>query len=168
MALDPLSLPEAAVPMDLGGARLPGDADSIVSLFNRLPGELAGRERTPRLDETGPSRFTAAYGQLTEDGCSSVRLQAVDLSSREFFPADWTADRFVAWWGLGADGDTVGQPPYTHSNLIPRLYHHRMTQILTPHTGSEFFKVSPSAPTGQIFETRQLTVQHFPPQWAHT
>ncbi len=104
-APDPLSLPEAAVPMDLGDVKLPEDADSIVSLFNRLPRELAGGERTPRLDETGPSRLTAAYGQLPKDGCSSVRLQVEGLSSGEFFPADWTADRLVAWWGLGADRD---------------------------------------------------------------
>ena len=101
----PAAVPEATVPMDLGDVKLPEDADSIVSLFSRLPRKLAGRERTPRLDEVGPSRFTAASGQLPDDGCSSVRLQAEDLSSGEFFPADWTADRFVASWGLGADGN---------------------------------------------------------------
>ena len=105
---DPLSLPEAAVPMHLGAVTLPDDADAIVSLFSRLPRVLVGRERTPRLDEAGPSRFTAAYGQLPEDGCTSVRVQAQDLSSGEFFPADWTADRFVAWWGLGADREVEG------------------------------------------------------------
>ena len=104
-ARDPLSLPEATAPMGLGDVELPEDADSIVSLFNRLPRELTGRERTPRLDETGPSRFTSVYRQLPEDGCSSVRIQADDLSSGGFFPADWTADRFVAWLGLRADGD---------------------------------------------------------------
>ena len=65
----PTELPEAAVPMDLGDVTLPEDADSIVSLFKRLPQNLAGRERTTRLDEAGPSRFTAAYGQLPGDGC---------------------------------------------------------------------------------------------------
>ena len=100
-ASDPLSMPEATAPMGLGDVELPEDADSIVSLFNRLPRELAGRERTPRPDETGPSRFTAAYEQLPEDGCSSVRIQADELPFGGFFPADWTADRYVAWFGRG-------------------------------------------------------------------
>ena len=41
--LVPTTLPEAAVPMGLGDVRLPDDADSIVSLFNRLPRDSGGQ-----------------------------------------------------------------------------------------------------------------------------
>ena len=108
---DPLSLPKSPAPLGLGSVELPDDAESILTLFRQMPDELTGRQRAPQQDQTGPGRYTAAYEQLPENGCSSVRIQVQDLSTGDFFPADWTADMLVAWWTLATDWevDDVGR-----------------------------------------------------------
>ena len=102
-APDPQSLPEALAPGGLGHLRLPADSDSIVAVFAQLPPKVAGRPRSTRFDQRGPSEYTASYGEAGPEDCSPLRLQARDVSTGDFYPIDWTADVLIAWWTLGAD-----------------------------------------------------------------
>ena len=100
---DPSSLPVAVAPQSLGEVDLPDTADDIVALFDRLPTELAGGQRTD--EEAGPDRFRVAYGTTDPVGCMSIGLQAVDVSTGDFYPEGWTAEQVVSSFTEGADWD---------------------------------------------------------------
>ena len=99
---DPRSLPVAVAPQSLGEVDLPDTDAAIVALFDRLPTELAGGRRTPQ--EAGPDRFAVTYETTEPVGCG-IRLQALDVSTGDFFPAGWTAEKVVSMFTEGADWD---------------------------------------------------------------
>ena len=101
-APDPMSLPEAVAPRRLGEVGLPDQPDDITALFDRLPSELIGRQR---MDESPGTELeiNASYGNTEPVGCGTVGLQAMNVSTGEFFPPDWTAETFIAFFTAGAD-----------------------------------------------------------------
>ena len=100
---DPQSLPEALAPGGLGRLRLPADTDGIVAVFGQLPPKVADQSRSTRFDQSGPSEYSASYGEAGAEDCSPLRLRARDVSTGDFYPISWTADVLIAWWTLGAD-----------------------------------------------------------------
>lgn len=100
---DPSSLPEAIAPQSLGQVELPDTATGVVALFARLPTELAGGQRTDEV--SGPDRFRVTYGTTEPVGCSSIGLQALDVSTGDFYPEGWTAEQVVSTFTQGADWD---------------------------------------------------------------
>jgi hypothetical protein len=101
--LDPGALPEAVGPLGLGEAGLPDRADSIAELFNRLPSRLMGKERTIQSDATTPGEINASYGSTQPVGCGTVGIQAMNISTGDFYPQSWTAERVIAGLTTGAD-----------------------------------------------------------------
>jgi hypothetical protein len=75
----------------------------IVSLFDRLPTDLAGGKRTEQ--QSGPDRISVTYGTTEPVGCGSVGLQALDVSTGDFYPEGWTAEQVVSTYTEGADWD---------------------------------------------------------------
>lgn len=100
-APDPESLPEAAAPHGLGEVDLPRTGDDVVALFDRLPSNLGDRRRTAA--PPTQARVSASYGSTEPVGCASVGLQAVDVSTGDFFPEGWTAELVIAMFTTGAD-----------------------------------------------------------------
>ena len=104
-APDPQSFPEVVAPAGLGGISLPATVDEIASLFDRIPEKLVGRERTPQLDASAPGVVKASYGNTGPVGCGTVGFRAQDVSTGDFFPPGWTAERVIAVFTTGADWD---------------------------------------------------------------
>ena len=100
---DPSSLPVAVAQQSLGEVDLPDTADGIVALFERLPAEFASGQRTDEV--AGPDRFRVTYGTTEPVGCMSIGLQAVDVSTGDFYPQGWTAEQVVSAFTEGADVD---------------------------------------------------------------
>ncbi len=111
-----VALPEAPAPGGLGRVQLPADRADITALFGRLPETIAGEPRA-ETDRRGPTdRLVVAYGADDPVLGPQLTLQALDLSSGAFFPADFTAGIFVASVAsvpdyridaFGRDGDLV-------------------------------------------------------------
>jgi hypothetical protein len=100
---DPSSLPASVAPQSLGEVDLPDTADGIVALFERLPAEFAGGQR---MDEVaGSDRFRVTFGTTEPVGCMSIGLQAVDVSTGDFYPQGWTAEQVISAFSEGADVD---------------------------------------------------------------
>ena len=102
---DPDSLPEAVAPHGLGEISLPDQAQEITAMFDSLPPELIGRTRTEELPGTGPGEINASYGKTEPAGCRTVGFQAMNVSTGDFFPQGWTAERVIAVFTTGADWD---------------------------------------------------------------
>lgn len=102
-APDPDSLPEAVAPQGLDEATLPDRAEDITALFDRLPSDLVGGTRTDESSGNDPQEITASYGSTQPVGCGTVGLQAMNVSTGDFFPRDWTAETVVAAFTTGAD-----------------------------------------------------------------
>jgi hypothetical protein len=102
-APDSSSLPEAVAPLGLGDVDLPDNADSITALFNRLPPRLMDRERTMQSEAVTPAEISASYGITQPVGCGRVGLQAMDVSTGDFYPPGWTTERVIAVFTTGAD-----------------------------------------------------------------
>lgn len=102
-APDPWSLPEIVGPWGLGAVGLPDNADSIAELFNRLPSRLIGKQRTIQLDTMAPGEITASYGATQPVGCGTVGLTAMNVSTGNFYPPGWTAERVIAVLTAGTD-----------------------------------------------------------------
>jgi hypothetical protein len=102
-APNPDALPEAAAPHGLGEVDLPDTADGIVALFDRLPANLIGRQRTDGPPAAPSSRISASYGSTEPVGCATVGLQAMNVSTGDFFPEGWTAEMVLAMFTTGAD-----------------------------------------------------------------
>jgi hypothetical protein len=100
---DPQSLPEVPAPLGLANIRLPDDAESVDALFNSLPPNLMGNERTIESAGTGSAEIWASYGNTQPVGCGANGIKAVNVSTGDFFPQDWTAERVVAVFAAGAD-----------------------------------------------------------------
>lgn len=100
---DPNAVPEAVAPHGLGEVDMPDTADKIVALFDRLPSTLVGRQRTDDLSGPVSNRINASYGFTEPLGCGIVGLQAMNVSTGDFFPEGWTAEMVVAMFTTGAD-----------------------------------------------------------------
>ena len=100
---DPQSLPELPAPMGLADIHLPEDAESIDELFNRLPLNLMDNPRTIQSTGSSSGEILASYGNTEPVGCGTKGLQAMDVSTGDFFPQGWTAERVVAVFTTGAD-----------------------------------------------------------------
>ena len=100
---DPESLPGVVAPLGLSDIDLPDDAESIGELFNSLPSNLMGRQRMAQFDANTPGEIRASYGNTQPVGCGTVGLQATDVSTGDFFPQGWTAERVIAVFTTGAD-----------------------------------------------------------------
>ncbi len=107
-AEDPMSMPERAGPTGLSTIGLPHDRGTIIGLFNRLPERLLGRTRGDEIRSPLPDRINASYGKTEPMGCGMVGLQAADVSSGDFYPTGWTAERVIALFASGSDW-TVGR-----------------------------------------------------------
>jgi hypothetical protein len=81
---------------------LPDTAAGIGALFARLPIEFAGGQRTDEV-VSGPDRFRVSYGATGPVGCGTIGLQALDVSTGDFYPQGWTAERVVSAFTEGAD-----------------------------------------------------------------
>lgn len=51
----------------------------------------------------GPDRFRVTYGTTEPVGCASIGLQALDVSTGDFYPEGWTAEQVVSAYTEGAD-----------------------------------------------------------------
>lgn len=111
-----VEVPEAAAPHGLARIEWPSDAAGIEALFGRLPTRVANEARTGTPTEERAGRFVVAYGNDRSGLGPPLIIQAVDVSTGDFWPADWTADRVVhalaggADWtveAVGRDGDLV-------------------------------------------------------------
>jgi hypothetical protein len=100
---DPQSLPEVPAPLGVADIDLPDDAESITALFNSLPPRLIGNERTIQSTGDRPGEVLASYGNTQPVGCGTNGLQAMDVSTGDFFPQGWTAERVVAVFAVGTD-----------------------------------------------------------------
>lgn len=100
---DPGALPEAVGPQGLGRVSLPDNADSIAELFNGLPSKLIGSQRTIQLKAAASGEITASYGTTQPVGCATVGLNTRNVSTGDFFPLGWTAERVIAVFTIGAD-----------------------------------------------------------------
>jgi hypothetical protein len=103
---DPDSLPVAAAPSGLGEVDLPDQVEDIKALFDRLPSDLIGRQRSDEPPGPDPGRINASYGSTDPVGCGTIGLQALDVSTGEFFPPTWTAETVIAIFTTGADQGT--------------------------------------------------------------
>ena len=75
--------------------------------FERLPTEVAGQARSPHFNLTGPDRYTVLYGESWPENCSPLRLQALDVSTGDFFPRNWTAGDVITMQTRGAGSQVV-------------------------------------------------------------
>jgi hypothetical protein len=96
------SLPQRNAPRELTIISVPEDAGAIAAVFNRLPQQAAGLPRATQFDQLGPDRYSAAYGEVQEQGVT-VSLHAIDISAGQFYPPGWNAGQVIATW---AGGDT--------------------------------------------------------------
>jgi hypothetical protein len=73
--------PYAALPANVRGLQLPGDAQAVNALALALPAQVAGRVRLPQAERSGADGIGLAYGEL--DGTSGqlpLRLDVLDVS----------------------------------------------------------------------------------------
>ena len=90
------TLPEAPAPDGLGRIQLPADRTEISALFARLPETVGGETRTELDANERADRLVVAYGAADPAFGPPLSLQALDFSSGDFFPTDFTAGAFVA------------------------------------------------------------------------
>ncbi len=90
------TLPDAPAPGGLGRVQLPADRAAIAALFARLPETVAGEPRTETDAGASADRLIVAYGVVDPAFGPPLTLQALDLSSGDFYPVDFTAGAFVA------------------------------------------------------------------------
>jgi hypothetical protein len=100
-ALLPSPPPVAAAPHGLGQVTLPENEDAINRLFSDLPSTFLGRTRT--IDPGSTGDINASYGTTEPAGCGTVGLQATDVSTGDFFPEGWTAEKAIGIFTTGAD-----------------------------------------------------------------
>jgi hypothetical protein len=105
--------PKARAPDDLGTVTLPDTVNTVKAVFERLPSEIAGHLRLPRLDRISPERASVGYGEDPRVGGVSTPLlwlQAVDVSRERFFPTHWTGAQVVAFMaGRGKEAKEAGR-----------------------------------------------------------
>ncbi len=93
--------PTAPAPDELATVALPDTISAVTALFARLPAQVAGHTRSPRLDPITPARATVGYGEGRTSGggvrTSLLWLQAIDLTKSDFFPRNWTGGHVVAF-----------------------------------------------------------------------
>lgn len=107
--------PAAPAPFELATLALPNSFTEVTALFKRLPPQVAGHGRSAQLDRIVPERSTVGYGEdrrvgvmgrrLSGAGSTSVpsarvgvpllQIQAIDLTSGDFFPINWKGGHVV-------------------------------------------------------------------------
>lgn len=102
-AQDPMSMPEGAGPTGITSITLPQDRGSINRLFDRLPARLLGGTRADEIQSPLPDGINASYEKTEPIGCGMVGLQATDVSTGDFYPTGWTAERVIAFFASGSD-----------------------------------------------------------------
>lgn len=121
------SLPAGPAPGGLARAPLPAGRAEISGLFARLPEAVAGEARTDPDAGESADRLVAAYGAVDPAFGPPLSLQALDLSSGDLFPPDFTAEAFVASvagvpdYGaeaFGRDGDLVWVRATTTAGVV--------------------------------------------------
>lgn len=95
-------LPQRSAPSELTAAAVPDDTTTIAAVFSRLPSQAAGLPRAMQFDQMGPDRYSAAYGEIQEQGVTAS-IHAIDISAGQFYPPGWNAGQVIATW---AGGDT--------------------------------------------------------------
>lgn len=100
---DPMSMPEGTGPPGLNSINSLQDNDSIMALFERLPSSLLGRNRADEIQASPPAKINASYGKTKPLGCGMVGLQAMDVSTGDFYPPGWTAEKVIALLASGED-----------------------------------------------------------------
>jgi hypothetical protein len=109
---DVRDFPTAAAPSGLAAVALPGNVSEVTSLFERLPSEIAGHQRTPQFDRRSPGRSNAGYGEdprRTYVKGSLFRVDALDLTLNDFFPPNWTGGQVVAVMAAGQQVEEAGR-----------------------------------------------------------
>src|SRR5215217_4704508 len=104
-------VPPAAAPADLGSVQLPADASGIVALLAGLPERVAGESRAQMSGGGEADRFVVSFGDDADGLGPPLIIQVVDVSTGDFYPAGWTADRVILTLASGADWtvEAVGQ-----------------------------------------------------------
>ena len=100
-----LVAPERAAPSGVGDVTLPVDSRGVTALFENLPLELLGGQRT--IDQ---SVLQVSYGFTEPVGCGNVGVQALDVGSSFGIPAELWVQGFAAGgdWDVeefGRDGE---------------------------------------------------------------
>ena len=102
-------LPPAPPPFGLADVALPNDPAAIRAFFERLPTSVAGQPRATPFIRAAPDRLRASYGEDDPALGHPLWLQALDVSTGEFFPAGSTAGQVAAEWALDPEaGDVDG------------------------------------------------------------
>lgn len=100
--------PAAPAPSELASLVLPDNFTEVTALFERLPPEVAGHARSPQLDRIAPDRSIVGYGKNPRvpaiPGNHLLRVQALNLTSGDFFPINWKAGHVVAMMAGRGDG----------------------------------------------------------------
>ncbi len=89
----------AAAPGGIASVTLPDDFEEVRALFERLPEEVGGYQRTPNLDLITPARSRAGYGEdqrASNVGGPVLSVLALDLSKGDFFPTNWAGGHVAA------------------------------------------------------------------------
>lgn len=97
-------LPLANAPLGIGAVAWPSAKADVSALLSRLPPVVAGEQRGDRrgTDQQG-DRYSAVYGDDAMGLGPPLAIQVVDVSTGDFWPADWTAERVVLALASGAD-----------------------------------------------------------------
>jgi hypothetical protein len=99
-------LPQRSAPRELTAATVPDDSAAIAAVFARLPNEAAGLPRAAQFDQMGPDRYSAAYGEIQEQGVTAS-IHAIDISAGQFYPPGWNAGQVIATWAGGDESQVV-------------------------------------------------------------
>lgn len=95
---DVSGVPEAAAPYGLATIAQPQTAEEIRAILERLPDAVAGYARTPQFDQISFDRIIVGYGEerrVNPDGTAQLRLQALDVTTGDFFPPNWRAEHVL-------------------------------------------------------------------------
>lgn len=92
---EPPVLPEATAPLGLATVSLPEDFAGIAQLFEQFPAELADQPRVVMSNEQDDG-VIAAYGEIDPGFGPPLRLGAMNFSTGDFFPTDFSVADFVA------------------------------------------------------------------------
>ena len=105
--------PLAPAPDELATVALPDNVRAVTALLERLPPEVAGHMRSPQLDRISPERARVGYGEdrrIAGPRNSLLWIQAMDVTTGDFFPTNWTGGQVVAFMARpGEEGTEAGR-----------------------------------------------------------
>jgi hypothetical protein len=97
-------LPPATAPLGVGDVRWPSTAGEIEALLARLPPIVAGEPRVAGVgNDDGGDRSGVSYGDDEVGHGPPLVVQVIDVSTGDFWPAGWSAERVVLALADGAD-----------------------------------------------------------------